>query len=56
VVDGLGEPKQGDEKHFFLFKRPFIHWAVLCIFGIILSAGLTIGSLVLFLMKLVGVE
>ena len=56
VVDGLGERKAGDEKHFFTFKRPFMHWALLCILGIILSAGLTIGSLVLFLMKLVGVE
>jgi hypothetical protein len=56
VVSGLGERKAGDEKHFFSFKRPFLHWAVLCILGIILSAGLTIGGLVLFLMRLLGVE
>jgi hypothetical protein len=56
VVSGLGEPKAGDERHALSFKRPFLHWALLCILGIILSAGLTIGSLVLFLMKLVGVE
>ena len=56
VVKGLGGPKERDGEHFLAFKRPFLVWALLCVLGVILSAGLTIGSLVLFLMKLVGVE
>ncbi len=55
-VSGLGGAKAGDEKHQLVFVKPHLPAVVAHVLGIILSAGLTIGSLVLFLMKLVGVE
>ncbi len=56
LVDGLDTSKAGDGKHFVVFKRPVMIWAVPCILGMILCAGLAIGSLVLFILKLAGVQ
>lgn len=53
---GLGEEKSNDAEHAMVFMRPNLKYVVLYILGIVLTGGLTIGSIVLFFMRLVGVS
>lgn len=50
-VDRLGPPQPKDAKHGFVFTRPILVPVVACVLGIIASSALTIGSLVLFLIR-----
>jgi len=48
---GLEAPKAADEKHKLIFMRPYLPQTIGCILGILLGAFLTIGSLVLFILR-----
>ncbi len=53
---GLGGEKSNDGEHAMVFMRPNLRYVVPYILGIVLTGGLTIGSIVLFFMRLVGVS
>jgi hypothetical protein len=55
-VSGLGTAEEGDANLHLVFVKPHSIVIVLYILGIILSAGLTVGSLVLFILRLAGGE
>ncbi len=49
---GLGASQAADDKHRLIFMRPYLPQTIGCILGIILGAFLTIGSIVLFSLRL----
>ena len=51
-ISGLGESKSDDEDHRMVFMKPHLGRIILMIIGIIFSATLTIGSIVLFFLRL----
>lgn len=53
---GLGDEKSNDTKHAMVFMRPHLKYIVLYIMGIVLTGVITIGSIVLFFMRLVDVS
>ncbi len=55
-IRGLGNEKTSDAEHRMIFTRPHLARSMAYVIGIVFSAALTIGSLVLFLMGLVGVK
>jgi len=55
-IRGLEGEKPSDPEHRMVFTRPHLARTMAGIIGIVLTAGLTILSLVLFLMRLVGVK
>ena len=55
-VSGLGERRPKDSEHHLVFVKPHLPVVVAHILGLILAGWLIIGGLVLFLMKVVGVE
>ncbi len=52
-IRNLGAGRADDDRHRILFSRPHILQTIGFIFGIILSAVLLIGSVVLFILRLV---
>lgn len=48
------QPESDDSDFRLLFMRPYMMQVVGCIFGMLLGAALTIGSLVNFLLRLLG--
>ncbi len=54
LVDGLGGPDEQDAQCSFVFTRPHFGGVILRILGIIASASLLIGSIVLFGLRLAG--
>jgi len=55
-IKGLGDEKTSDAEHRMVFALPHLARSMACVLGIVFSAMLTIGSLVLFLMRVVGVK
>jgi len=55
-IRGLGDDKPSDAEHRMVFTRPHMARSVACVLGIVFSAAVAIGSLVLFLMRLAGVK
>ena len=55
-VGGIGEPQPRDSEHHLLFVKPHLPAVVAHILGIILAAWLTIGGLVMSVLKVAGVE
>ena len=55
-IRGLGAERPADAEHRMVFTRPHLARSMAYVLGIVLSAGLTIGSLVLFLMRIAGVK
>lgn len=55
-IRGLGEERPADAEHRMVFTRPHMAQSLACVLGIVFSAMLTIGSLVLFLMRVAGVK
>ena len=55
-IRGLGDEKTSDAEHRMVFTRPHLARSMAYVIGIVFSAMLTIGSLVLFLMRVVGVK
>lgn len=55
-IRGLGDERPSDAGHRMVFTRPHLARSMACVLGIVLSAGLAIGSLVLFLMRIAGVK
>ena len=55
-IDRFGDPQPRDAKHAIIFSRRYINRAVVHVLGIVAASHLLIGSLVLFLMRLFGVE
>ncbi|TCJ11600.1 hypothetical protein EZJ19_15105 [Parasulfuritortus cantonensis] len=51
-ITGLGEPREGDDKHAVVFQRPALAPIIIHVVGIVLSAGLFITSLVFFILRL----
>jgi len=51
-IDGLGAPRENDDRHWIVFMRPHLAKSVLCVLGIILGAILFIANLVFFLLRL----
>ena len=51
-ISGLGESKPDDEDHKMVFMKPHLGRIILKILGIIFSSALTIGSIVLFFLRL----
>ena len=55
-IRGLGDEKTSDAEHRMVFTLPHLARSMAYVIGIVFSAMLTIGSLVLFLMRVVGVK
>ncbi len=55
-IRGLGDERPSDAEHRMVFTLPHLARSMACVIGIVISAALSIGSLVLFLMRLVGVK
>lgn len=49
---GLGSVRPSDENHQVVFMRPYLWQTIGCILGILFGAGLSVGSLVNFLLRL----
>ena len=54
-VQGLGEAKESDVRHHLVFMKPHLLQSIGCVLGILLGAGLFIGNLVFFLLRLLTV-
>lgn len=50
-INGLGETRHDDKDHRMVFMKPHLGRIILRIIGIIVSAALTIGSIVLFFLR-----
>ena len=55
-IRGLGDERPSDAEHRMVFTLPHLARSMAYVLGIVFSAMLTIGSLVLFLMRVVGVK
>ena len=55
-IRGLGNERPSDAEHRMVFTLPHLARSMAYVLGIVFSAMLTIGSLVLFLMRLAGVK
>jgi len=55
-IQGLGDERPADAEHRMVFTLPHLARSMAYVIGIVFSAMLTIGSLVLFLMRVVGVK
>ena len=55
-IRGLGDERPSDAEHRMVFTLPHLARSMAYVIGIVISAALSIGSLVLFLMRLVGVK
>ena len=55
-IRGLGDERPADAEHRMVFTRPHLARSMAFVIGIVFSAALSIGSLVLFLMRLAGVK
>jgi hypothetical protein len=55
-IRGLGDERPSDAEHRMVFTLPHLARSMTYVLGIVFSAMLTIGSLVLFLMRVVGVK
>ena len=55
-IRGLGDERPSDAEHRMVFTLPHLARSMAYVLGIVFSAMLTIGSLVLFLMRLAGVK
>ena len=55
-ISGLGAERPSDSEHRMVFARPHLAQSMTYVIGIVFAAMFTIGSLVLFLMRLVGVK
>ena len=55
-IRGLGDERPSDAEHRMVFTRPHLARSMAYVLGIVLSAALAIGSLVLFLMRIAGVK
>lgn len=55
-IRGLGDERPSDAEHRMVFTLPHLARSMAYVLGIVFSAALSIGSLVLFLMRLVGVK
>lgn len=55
-IRGLGDEKPSATEHRMVFTRPHMARSMFYVLGIVFSAALTIGSLVLFLMRIAGVK
>lgn len=51
-IAGLGATQPSDENHQIVLMRPLLVKTIGCVLGIVLGAGLVIGSLVNFLLRL----
>lgn len=56
VIRGLGDERPSDAEHRMVFTRPHMARSMAYVLGIVFSAAMTIGSLVLFLMRIAGVK
>lgn len=54
-IRGLGVAQPADSEHRMVFTRPHLRRSMAYVLGIVLTACLTIGSIVLFFMRLAGV-
>jgi hypothetical protein len=50
-IHGLGSPQPDDVRHRIFFAKPHLAQTIGCILGIVLGGLLTIGSLVLFILR-----
>lgn len=55
-IGGLGAERPSDAEHSMVFTRPHMAQSIAYVLGIVFAAAMTIGSLVLFLMRLAGVK
>lgn len=55
-MPGIGKPQPGDDKHRVVFMIPHLAQTLFHIIGILLGSTLFIGSLVLFLLRWLGVS
>ena len=55
-VRDLGEARPDDADHALVLKRPTVATSLAWVAGIVLSAAFAVSSLVLLLMRLVGVR
>jgi len=55
-IRGLGDERPADAEHRMVFTRPNLARSMAFVIGIVFSAALSIGSLVLFLMRVAGVK
>lgn len=55
-IRGPGDERPSDAEHRMVFTRPHLARSMAYVLGIVFSAMLTIGSLVFFLMRVVGVK
>ncbi len=55
-IRGLEDERPSDAEHRMVFTRPHLAQSIAYVLGIVFSAALTIGSLVLFLMRIAGVK
>jgi len=55
-IRGLGDERPSDAEHRMVFTLPHLARSMAYVLGIVFSAMLTIGSLVLFMMRVVGVK
>ncbi len=53
-ISNLGSNRENDNRHRVVFSRPHLPRTIGYILGIILSAGFMIGSIVLFILRLVN--
>jgi hypothetical protein len=51
-ISGLSGEKPSDAEHLMIFSRPHLGTTILYIIGIVFTSIFTIGSLVLFLLRL----
>jgi len=55
-IRGLGDERPADAEHRMVFTLPHLARSMAYVIGIVFSAALSIGSLVLFLMRVAGVK
>ena len=55
-IRGLGDERPSDAEHRMVFTLPHLARSMAFVIGIVFSAALSIGSLVLFLMRVAGVK
>jgi hypothetical protein len=55
-IQGLGEEQPSDAEHRMVFTRPHLARTMAYVLGIVFAAVFTIGSLVLFLLRLANVK
>jgi hypothetical protein len=55
-MTGLGEPREGDDRHSVVFMKPHLRHTMVSVLSIVLSSVVLILSLVFFLMRVAGVE